>query len=32
MVDCNALLAIDGGFKRDYFKGLKVIKPSFTST
>lgn len=30
MVDCTALLAIDGGFKRDYFKGLKVIKPSLT--
>lgn len=30
MVDCSALLAIDGGFKRDYFKGLKVIKPSLT--
>ena len=24
----SALLAIDGGLKRDYFKGLKVIKPS----
>lgn len=30
MIDCSALLAIDGGFKRDYFKGLKVIKPSLT--
>lgn len=30
LVDCSALLAIDGGFKRDYFKGLKVIKPSLT--
>lgn len=27
LVDCSALLAIDGGFKRDYFKGLKVICP-----
>ena len=27
LVDCSALLAIDGGFKRDYFKGLKVISP-----
>ena len=27
LVDCSALLTIDGGFKRDYFKGLKVISP-----
>lgn len=27
LVDCTALLTIDGGFKRDYFKGLKVISP-----
>lgn len=27
LIDCTALLAIDGGFKRDYFKGLKVISP-----
>lgn len=27
LVDCTALLCIDGGFKRDYFKGLKVISP-----
>ncbi len=27
LVDCSALLAIDGGFKRDYFKGLKVMSP-----
>lgn len=27
LVDCSAMLTIDGGFKRDYFKGLKVIKP-----
>ncbi len=26
-VDCRALLTIDGGFKRDYFKRLKVMSP-----
>jgi predicted nucleic acid-binding protein len=27
LVDCTALLTIDGGFKRDYFRDLRVISP-----
>ena len=27
MLQCSALITRDGGFFRDYFKGLKVIVP-----
>jgi len=27
LLQCNALITRDGGFFRDYFKGLKVIVP-----
>ncbi len=27
LLQCNALITRDGGFFRDYFKGLKVIEP-----
>jgi predicted nucleic acid-binding protein len=28
MLQCSALITRDGGFFRDYFKGLKVIVPT----
>ena len=30
MLQCSALITRDGGFFRDYFKGLKVIVPQTT--
>jgi predicted nucleic acid-binding protein len=27
LMQCNGLITFDGGFHRDYFKGLKVIVP-----
>ncbi len=28
MLQCDALITRDGGFYRDYFKGLKIINPA----
>ncbi|NJR72302.1 MAG: type II toxin-antitoxin system VapC family toxin [Gammaproteobacteria bacterium] len=28
LLHCNALITRDGGFYRDYFKGLKIINPA----
>ena len=31
LLQCNGLITRDGGFFRDYFKGLKVIVPTTTT-